>query len=168
MSLSCMAIFSWNVSGVPPIRRWSRSMSCREQETKKYCCASLSLLPISGSSFGIEHFGHRLRDDLFIHRPVIVPHIEFLKVERLHRLRLPEAQGIAGVDPVPDDGRVIGRSFYFQAGNPAHAITTLIVVIPLRTSAPFHMVGDLRPVYLPGVAQAEPLVATPPPASHPE
>ena len=38
--------------GFLPAIRCRRIMSCSEQETKKYCCASRSRFPASGSSFG--------------------------------------------------------------------------------------------------------------------
>ena len=62
VSFSCTANFSWKEPRGTFCTRRMRSMSCSEQETKKYCCSSRSSLPRSCSSFGyrtLERFRHR-------------------------------------------------------------------------------------------------------------
>ena len=52
VSFSWTANFSWKRSSGIFCPRMMRSMSCSEQETKKYCCSRRSSLPWMASSFG--------------------------------------------------------------------------------------------------------------------
>ena len=53
VSLSWMATLSGKFfHEFPSERKWRRMMSRIEQETKKYCCTSLSSFPFSVLSFG--------------------------------------------------------------------------------------------------------------------
>ena len=52
VSFIWIANFSWNRSGGIFWILQMRSMSCSEQDTKKYCCSSRSSLPRACSSFG--------------------------------------------------------------------------------------------------------------------
>ena len=64
-------------------------MSCSEQDTKKYCCARRSALADRRFVVGIEHLGHRFRDQFFVHRLVIIADVEGLEVERFDGLGTP-------------------------------------------------------------------------------
>ena len=95
------------------------STSCSEQDTKKYCCSRRSRLPASGSSFGIEHLGDGLRDDLVLDRLVVVAGVEGLQVERLDGPRAPQRQHVAGVHAVALDRRVVGDALEHPSAAPS-------------------------------------------------
>jgi hypothetical protein len=97
-------------------------------------------------------------DDLVLDRAVIVAVVEAGEIERFHRLGLPEAQRIARVDAIPQDRRVIGHALDDRGGDPPGTIPSLIVGPALRVPAERHVIGDLRPGRLPGIAEAQPLV----------
>ena len=133
-------------------------MSCSEQETKKYCCARRSRLPDLGLVVGIEHLGDGLRDDLLVHRPVVVAGVEGLEVERLDRLGPPQPQHVAGVDAVALDRRVVGDALHHALRHPADPELALFVLVVLGVAAPVDVIGDIGLGDLPGVAVAQPLV----------
>ena len=106
----------------------------------------------------VEHLAHGFREDLLLHGAVVVADIEILEIERLHRLRLPQAQGVARVHAVPDDWRVVGRSSDLAAGYPPDTVAALVVGVAFGAAAPLHVVRDLRPMHLPGVPGSQPEV----------
>ena len=72
---------------------------------------------------GIEHLGHRFRDQFFVHRLVVIADVERLEVERLDRLGTPQPQRIAGVDAITLDRRIVCDALHHSVRYPAHALT---------------------------------------------
>ena len=79
-------------------------MSCSEQETKKYCCASRSCFPASGSSFGYSTFEMVSDATFWSHRAVVIADVERVEVERLSGLGLPQPQQVRRRHAVPGIG----------------------------------------------------------------
>ena len=106
----------------------------------------------------IEHLGDVLRVHLVFDGAVVVAMVEGVEIERLDRFRLPQAQVVACADSVPEDRRVVGHALDHRLGNPAHAVPAFMVGPRFRAAAELHVVGDLGPDNLPGIAEAKPLV----------
>ena len=107
---------------------------------------------------GVEHLAQGLGEGLLRHRPVVVADVKILEVERFDRLGFPQAQRVASVDPVTQDGRVVGHALHLVSLYPANRVTPLRVGVPLAVAAELDVERDLRPHELPGVSTLEPLV----------
>ena len=84
--------------------RAARSMSCSEQETKKYCCARRSRLPRVRLVVRVEHLASAFSEITFsLDRAVVVADVEVAEVERLDRLAAPQPQRVARVDAIARD-----------------------------------------------------------------
>ena len=106
----------------------------------------------------IEHLAQVLRGDFLIHGAVIVAAVEGGEVERLGRLRAPQAQGVRGVGAIAQDERVVGNPMHDLVRNPSHARPLVLVDVVLGGAAEFNVHGPLGPRQLPGVAESQPFV----------
>ena len=107
VSFNCTANFSWNrVTESAGTRR--RIMSCRAQQTKKYCCSRRSPLPAI-LVVRVQHLAQVLGDHLLVDGAVVVAAVEGAKSKDSRRLGAAQPQGVGGVVVVAEDGRVVGR-----------------------------------------------------------
>ena len=106
----------------------------------------------------VEHLAQGLGESLRRHRPVVVADVKILEGERFDRLGFPQAQNVASVDPVTQDGRVVGHALHLAPLYPANRVTPLRVGVSLAVAAELDVERDLRPHELPGVSALKPLV----------
>ncbi len=117
------------------------------------------LLALERLVVGIEDLGQILRDDLLVHRSVIVAVVEHRKVERFGRFGTPEPQRVRGVVVVTEDRRVVGNADDDALGDPAYAVAPVLVGPALRAAAQLDLHRPLRTRDVPGRAEAQPLVS---------
>src|SRR5439155_468059 len=106
---------------------------------------------------GIQDLGDVLRNHVFQDGSIVVPHVERLEVERLRRLRLPQAEQVDCVDAIAQHGRVKRGSPDNAIGTPADPMLAILVVT-FCPAAELDVENDLRPRDFPRVSQAQPLV----------
>jgi hypothetical protein len=158
VSFIWIANFSWNRSGGIFWILQMRSMSCREHETKKYCCSRRSSLPLACSSLGYSTLVRFLAGHLLVDRAVVIPAIEGAEVEGFGCLGFPQAQCVGRVDAISQDGCVVGNAVNHASGNPARALAAVFVVPDFRVATELHIAAPFGARELPGIAVAQPLV----------
>ena len=106
----------------------------------------------------VEHFGDRLRLDFVLDCAVVIALVKRGKVERLDGLGFPKAQGVAGVNTVAGDRRIVGDAAYLRLWNPAHPEAALVVRPRLGAPTKLHLIRDFRACNIPRVAVLQPFV----------
>ena len=96
-------------------------------------------LALDGLVVGIENLGEILRDDLLVHRAVVVATIEHLEIERLGRFRAPQSKRVGRVRVVAENRRVVRDADHDALGQPAHAMAPLLVGPRLGVAADFDL-----------------------------
>ena len=103
----------------------------------------------------IEEFADRFRARFLGGGADIVAAVEDVELERIGRARRPQPQRIDVVAAPADDRRVIGDRLHGLGWTPGGAVAPLLVDM-LDIAAEMDVIGHLRPLEFPGVAETQP------------
>ena len=94
VSFNCMKTLSGNASQALPSDLKRRTMSCSEQETKKYSCLQAEFLAVEYVVVRIEDLGQVFGEDFVRHRVDILAAVEVVEIEILGCVGRPQAQRV--------------------------------------------------------------------------
>src|SRR4030043_2248485 len=106
----------------------------------------------------VQDLGDIFGDHFVFDGAIVVAVVECSEVEGLHGLCFPEAQAIAGSDPIAEDWGIISHTLDDGIRYPAHAVATPVVRPVLGVSAERHIECQLRSHNLPGIAVTKPFI----------
>ena len=115
-------------------------------------------LPFDPFVVRVEHLRDVLRTDLLVDGAVVLALVEGVEIERLARLRGPQAKQVDGVDVIAGDRRVVGDPHHHLIRDPPDLIASPLVVVGLGPAAELHRKRDLGPGDCPGIAESQPFV----------
>ena len=105
---------------------------------------------------GIEHHGDLFGEILLRDRVGIAAGVEFLKVEFIGGLGLPQTQGINRIVAVAGNRQIVRNGEHIEGIDPVHAQFASLVVALFKPAEEFHPPAGIGTFDLPGIAAAQP------------
>ena len=125
---------------------------------KEILLPEAQLLADLGLVIGVQHLGDVFRHDVGIDGAVVVTDVERIEIERLGRLRAPQAQQVGVLDAEAGNRGVVRDPVDHQVREPRHTELPLRVRVMLGMPAEPDREAQLRPCQFPGIAVAQPEV----------
>src|SRR5436189_6287969 len=88
----------------------------------------------------VENLSDVFRGHLVLHRPVVIAMVKRGEIKGLDGLRFPEAEQIAGLNPVTKNWGVVGDPLHFCLWNPTDPISPLFISIRFSVPAKLHSI----------------------------